>query len=221
MTTVKLTQRIKDVIIRQLTCDFGLLMNDVNTQIRINSADDGSEDKYFLSRVDYNEDIAINITTFVTPHDDDCVGYPYSLDTGCDCPDVRYTQFQVSLKYKGIHTLGFPLNDPSLKKMVKQIKKDFPSSMTICQCGEMGIEATLKCRRCYIQSYTRTEEEGGNCSICLENDGVWIKTKCGHIFHQHCLVKAKAVNPVCPMCRGDIDYGINCWHSHGMNPYNV
>ena len=42
-----------------------------------------------------------------------------------------------------------------------------------------------------------------------------------HIFHQQCLIKAKAVNPVCPMCRGDIGYNIDCHHSEGMNPYNV
>ena len=221
MTTVNFTQRIKDVLTRQLTCDFVRLMTAVNKQIISNSLDDDGDDDSTISVIAYNENIELRISASVWTHEDDCVGFPFALDTGCDCPKVRFISSQINIKYKGNHIVCFPFKENTLKKMVKQIKKEFPLSMTVCHCGEKADEATLKCRRCFIQSYTRTEDEGGNCSICLENDGVWIKTKCGHIFHQQCLIKAKAVNPVCPMCRGSIEYQIGYHHSHGMNPYNV
>ena len=222
MTTVNFTQRIKDVISRQLTFDFAHLMTEIKEQLDSNDMKDADES--WISIVSYNEDIEIRIVTDITPHKDDCDHFPFAFEfeDDCGCSNVRNILFQINIKYKGNHVLCFPMKEMSLEDMLAKIKNDFPKSVLICQCGDKAEEEGRgKCRRCFIHSYTRTEEEGGDCSICLENDGVWIKTKCGHIFHQHCLQKAKAVASLCPICRANIDYHICYHHSHGINPYNV
>ena len=218
MTTVKFTQRIKDVLTRQLDYDFASLMSDIVKQFDSNTMMEQGDE--FESIVHYNKDFQFKIVTCVNAHEDDCVGYPFAPNMGCDCPKVREVIFQIMVKYKGSHLVCFPMFETSLKKMIKKINKDFPKSLTICLCGTKTEDERDKCRRCFIYSYTRTEEEGGDCSICLENDGLWIKTKCGHTFHQHCLKKATDIKKQCPMCRANVDLD-NDWEHTVSNPYNV
>jgi hypothetical protein len=194
-------------------------MDDVKEQFDTNNMKNCEES--FVSNVQYNEDIEIKIITDIDSHDDNCDNFPFVVNDNCGCPKVREITFYINIRYKCINVLQFPMKETTLNKMLKKIKKDFPDSMFICHCGEKAIEELNKCRQCFIHSYIRTEEEGGDCPICFENDWVWIKTKCNHIFHQSCLKKAKAVNGLCPICRAIIDYHICYPHSHGVNPYNV
>jgi hypothetical protein len=55
----------------------------------------------------------------------------------------------------------------------------------------------------YEHSYIRTEEQGGDCAICLNNDAAcWSELNCTHKFHTNCL--KQLVNHVCPLCREPI-----------------
>jgi hypothetical protein len=73
----------------------------------------------------------------------------------------------------------------------------------ICLCGaEKAIRGDF-CRRCYLHSYKRTEEEGGDCCVCHENNGRWTKLECGHILHSYCWDKVLECGGRrnCPLCR--------------------
>jgi hypothetical protein len=79
----------------------------------------------------------------------------------------------------------------------------------LCRCGSL---ATMKeaCDSCYIHSYVRPEEEG-DCCVCHENDGRWVRLSCGHILHMHCFSQIELhhdrTNRKCPMCRQLSNYG--------------
>jgi hypothetical protein len=61
------------------------------------------------------------------------------------------------------------------------------------------------CMRCHPFVMKHTED----CSICMDNDEekVWVKTPCGHVFHRNCIEKvecadcSKCDNITCPLCR--------------------
>lgn len=42
-------------------------------------------------------------------------------------------------------------------------------------------------------------EQDDNCSVCLENSGVWVELKCKHKIHEYCFKKIE--NKKCPLCR--------------------
>ena len=47
------------------------------------------------------------------------------------------------------------------------------------------------------------------CSICRENLSKNIITECNHTFHFSCLHRWLTINPICPICRSDIEYLID------------
>ena len=53
-----------------------------------------------------------------------------------------------------------------------------------------------RCESCFVYWYKRTDDR---CSVCLEDEGVWVKLSCGHILHQHCWTRIKGFQ--CPVCR--------------------
>jgi hypothetical protein len=76
----------------------------------------------------------------------------------------------------------------------------------LCPCGRLGRFHLLeiengKCNNCYIYGMVRGEE----CSICKEDDGKpWLKTSCGHHFHDTCWYKISEneyEERKCPLCR--------------------
>jgi hypothetical protein len=86
-----------------------------------------------------------------------------------------------------------------------------PKEWKICLCGgEKAIRGDF-CRTCYLHSYKRTEEEGGDCCVCHENNGRWVKLECGHILHSYCW--GKVVGKNCPLCR-------KASHSQSLDPYD-
>jgi len=87
----------------------------------------------------------------------------------------------------------------------------------ICECG-IKAKKDDKCRECHsfiLFSHTRTEEEGGECAVCLENGGMWYKLECNHIIHRICLNKISNTNPICPLCRARFKYPLDIQN----NPY--
>ena len=118
---------------------------------------------------------------------------------------------------------NFGIGDEEKSKITKHfahlLAESIPDSIILCVCGDKAVKKN-KCRGCYLDSYTRTEEEGGACSICFENKGIWFKTHCGHIFHQQCLIRALKGKNQCPLCRAQIPH---CIFAGGgqLNPYNV
>ena len=86
-----------------------------------------------------------------------------------------------------------------------------------CKCGDLCLKANGKtydtCDNCFINSYKRTDEEGGDCCVCLQNDGCWTKLKCNHILHIHCWNKICRNRSECPLCRQFCGTGT-------ANPYN-
>jgi hypothetical protein len=61
----------------------------------------------------------------------------------------------------------------------------------------------------------KKEESDEICSICLEdidlekNGLPIVPTKCGHIFHEQCLVKQCYIKEICPICRKNISKDCN------------
>lgn len=79
---------------------------------------------------------------------------------------------------------------------------------SICACGRLGKPHLLAsehatCDNCYIYGFHRGEE----CSICKEDDGKpWIKTSCGHYFHDMCwygIIDDNDKMRKCPLCRSE------------------
>ena len=49
------------------------------------------------------------------------------------------------------------------------------------------------------------------CSICLTNDANTCIVKCGHVYCEGCLERAKRRSNRCPACRGNIDSTIKIY----------
>ena len=64
-----------------------------------------------------------------------------------------------------------------------------------CKCKDRLIVKDEWCEFCY--PYVMDQED--NCSVCLENTGVWVELKCKHIIHEYCFQKIE--NKKCPLCR--------------------
>jgi hypothetical protein len=80
----------------------------------------------------------------------------------------------------------FNIFDQEIDKLVKEYK--------ICPCGQLEKKDGW-CRYCYPLISTQEDI----CSICHENEGVWIKLKCNHLVHRPCWYQME--NHKCPLCR--------------------
>jgi len=96
--------------------------------------------------------------------------------------------------------------DESALKLLRPKFEALRGDHTMCICGRMGRQDHLlesergKCNNCYIYGFVR----GEICSICLLDDGKpWMKTACGHYFHDLCWSKVEHRDYIrkCPMCR--------------------
>jgi hypothetical protein len=64
-----------------------------------------------------------------------------------------------------------------------------------CKCNEHLPVKDGWCGWCY----PFITEQDDNCSVCLENSGLWVELKCKHKIHEHCFKKIE--NKKCPLCR--------------------
>jgi hypothetical protein len=234
MTTVNIPQRLKKIIERQVLLDYDKVYDDAHDSIR--NDNNLHNPRPHMSQYSYNDNFSTVLCASIIAHDEDCDDYPYGwLSDDCECNHrdlVNNITLTLRIKYNDsvIHTQSFDVTKiGEITEIEKSVEPEYfalrffntiPDSVILCVCGERADDkAKDKCRRCYLDSYTRTEEEGGRCSICFENEGVWFKTHCNHFFHQHCLLRALKAKRECPLCRTSIP---NCIHAGGeLNPYNV
>lgn len=152
--------------------------------------------------------------------DEDCVVDGDNIMAyGEECDKCNYypTHILIGLQYKRAESWEwkimackeFQVKTVKLEMLLDWLDyvEETKNKWTFCryQCGDL---ATMNgaCERCYIHSYVRSEEEGGDCCVCRENDGRWVKIRCGHILHYHCFMKIPPLqdgtgNRKCPMCR--------------------
>jgi hypothetical protein len=56
----------------------------------------------------------------------------------------------------------------------------------------------------YIRFGTMVDSCPDMCPICHEEEGTRLRLRCGHMFHEHCLMEWVIRRPVCPMCSDEI-----------------
>ena len=123
---------------------------------------------------------------------------------------VYYNKIRIKGLSQNTMLDGNPLTWNDLYSKLSFLEKP----IKMCECGKKA-KNDYKCKECYLFSYTRTEEEGGDCAVCLQNGGVWYKLECTHIIHRMCLKKISKIKPICPLCRVEFEYPLDVPN----NPY--
>lgn len=172
------------------------------------SDDDGIDHHIFnkLWKVELNYNIGM--------HENDCPkgdGELMSYGEKCDACHHDELEFIISIMYfndmqwKCLEEKSISAEHVTKDKLFAWLNwvEETKNVWKFCYCGK---KATMNevCDACYIHSYYRTEEEGGDCCICHENNGRWIKQECGHILHTYCWWKIKTESNYgrkCPLCR--------------------
>ena len=178
---------------------------------------------------DKGEKIEITFSSDKNWHTEDCFDeegtcqYQNPIDEkdgSCDRCGVQYgITFTMYIIYKfspyrslGIERINFT-KDTTIDEMHEKFQKLSGKTYEICPCYKSLTYKDGFCKECYIRVYTRTEEEGGDCSICMQNEGRWIQlNECKHIFHSWCI--NKLIDKKCPLCRNN---NIKCTY----DPYDV
>jgi hypothetical protein len=211
METISLSKRGYTVLKRWVEVKF-----DFNLE-RAKEAQDDSDGEIDTHRFGKNWKIELDFT--LPHHQYGCDDSERQLVYGDTCDKCRYDKmdFIVSLLYtdSGKHhwypmeRKSFPIDTVSKEMILTWLDwvEENKNKWAFCRCGCL---ATMNgvCDICYIHRYVRSEEEGGDCCVCHENDGRWIKQQCGHILHKHCFIKIKAEGSKrkCPLCRASSDF---------------
>lgn len=143
-------------------------------------------------------------------------------DDQCDCADCvsnRNREFTLSIRYRSnkevcLRHYDFRIEDTTMSMVPKILQwiDELPSTYELCRCkGTLALRDGW-CHACYLYRYTRTEEEGGDCCVCLENEGRWIKLSCNHIIHGSCYTSIN--DRKCPLCRQLVG------SSYSFDPYD-
>lgn len=209
MSIILLTERNKEVIHRFLD-----LYYDESIQPRTReelATEYAINDSNIVNCATIANGLKIILERDVTFHEEHCAVADCPEESGCECDLHCATEFKIkyndnTLYFKTISIRKGEDQKEHLNIPIEQLK-EIISAMTdfkMCQCGEKATK-DIWCKLCYLYRYIRTEEEGGDCSICMENEGRWLKTECGHIFHAHCFNKIPGNSSTwrrkCPLCR--------------------
>jgi hypothetical protein len=138
-------------------------------------------------------------------------------DDSCGCDPGYHFDASILLYHPrndiSLHSVRFILGsgsedtkDNMLPKVLEWVD-NLPSMFQMCRCAKMIARRDGWCVECYIYRYTRTEEEGGDCCVCMENEGKWVKLSCKHIIHKHCYDGIHCCQPkstLCPLCRQQV-----------------
>lgn len=198
--SIKLSARFIEVVTRY----FKIHRSSIESKLDINENDDTvwhySDTLYIDTTIDHKE----HLERCEEYDDENENNYIKDECKTCGNKEIVYYLFIVTnvsgrravletIKWKKEHNID--MVNLQLNKLVDKI-------YYFCKCGEMAVEEDL-CGTCYIHSYTRPEEEGGDCSICLENGGRWSQLECKHNFHMVCIRKVGVVGEFtkCPLCR--------------------
>ena len=204
MTTITLSPRIKEIFRRFIDVEADDMIQHIKT------LDDDS------SGEEMNREVSIRAGNVVMKlcggpgaHSDDCHESSGYLAYGETCSHCNHSNayLHVSVGHS-VSVLSYfvflshnnydvkDITADTLYKWVETLREEWK----LCQCNSI---ATIrdKCKICYIHRYERTEEQGGNCCVCHENDGRWIRYQCGHEIHLHC--HRQIVEKKCPLCRAE------------------
>ena len=153
-------------------------------------------------------------------HDGEDLAYGETCDE-CD-PETHTLQFIITYKRTCIAHRNYGLEVPlkTLDAWITSLEKEWK----LCRCGQplrpFPSPNENLCSACYIHSYVRTEEQGGDCCVCHENDLRWVRFQCAHEIHLHCynhMTDNGRESMKCPLCRESIAPE----SKHVRDPYDV
>jgi hypothetical protein len=206
METVSLSTRGYTVLKRWIEAKF---------DSTIERAKEATDDVLSEINLIFNRKWKIELAYSLPYHEDGCENENEERlhygDT-CDKCEIDEMVFVINLRYNHEGSFGYSSTLLEHKRFsFDHVEKEMllrwlggvekKNKWTFCRCGQL---ATMNeaCESCYIHSYVRSEEEGGDCCICHENDGRWVKLQCGHILHRHCFLKiGRGDLQKCPLCR--------------------
>ena len=131
-----------------------------------------------------------------------------------DCPSTVWVPCVMAymMPYKDDIILRTEVANELHLSSIRTLFEQHIGDKRMCACGRLGkmdhqLESERgKCNNCYIYGFVRGED----CSICKEDDGKpWIKTSCGHCFHDMCwsgIPKTDQHTRKCPLCRSIQDH---------------
>ena len=99
-----------------------------------------------------------------------------------------YTHHKIITQFLGNH---FVTSLEDAKKWINTKVKTY----IYCKCDRDVIIKDGWCKYCY--PFVMNQED--DCSVCMENSGVWVELKCKHKIHEHCFKNIE--NKKCPLCR--------------------
>ncbi len=239
--TIIIPPRYKEVVKRQLLMYYGKALDRIKKQIdttkkRQYMAHRVQNEHVYLFSNDISSFSVVFHAEIDQFHDDYCEKNSEDSDEDVelitledDCECYKGVSVQVELRYrpivgKRITLLSTTISGqedrfsdgkaPSLESVIAVV--DSWEDFRLCQCGEVTEDPDrMWCRDCFVYRYTRTEDEGGDCCVCHENEGRWVELPCGHQVHQHCYFSIKREErngcPIgdmykdhtrkCPLCR--------------------
>ena len=192
-----ISKRFCDVISRWLLVNWDYILKNGNNYKNIHRP---------IISITY-KDMMIEITSS-SSHKDYCIGYE------CNCLVLQY-MLCISQLTDSLLLDHITFDDTSdVNDVVSELSSRMGTTYKICICGGDVACMYELCKTCYIYQYTRPEDEGGSCCICLENIGTWVKLPCDHYIHTHCCYRM--IMNTCPLCRSP-------FHTYDIirNPYDV
>ena len=214
---IALSNRVKDVFQRFVEVSLEKIVKDAKECV----GNAGDEERATDYRVG---DWKMEVCTQAAYHADDCPNEEDDLSYGskCDVCDSTPHSLTITLyhKRKPIACEIMEVSTITFENVSTWIQA-LPTAWELCRCQTVLRDSPSPkhgtCKQCYIRGYIRSEEEGGNCCICQENDDRWVKFKCGHAIHWHCyllMTDHGMKNMRCPLCREAISGNV-------VDPYDV
>ena len=211
-----LSPRIKTIFKRFVEVDADSMIQHIKT---LN--DDSSEEESDREESVYAGEFVMKLCGGPGAHADNCEEQGY-LAYGETCSHCNHTDayLHVSVGHRARGTQHFVYlvhHNYDVKNITKDTLYGWIETLreewSLCQCRSV---ATIhdKCKTCYLHGYQRTEEQGGNCCVCHENDGRWIRYQCGHEIHLHC--HRRIEQKKCPLCRAIVETSTTL-----IDPYDV
>lgn len=213
MTTLPLSPRIRTVFKRFVEVHLQELIERAKTA----SAEDDEDDNNLCCSTHH---VNLKFGYCHAQHAEDCPQYEageYNVEYGKTCehcdinPMCMWFHLQGATSPSILLSTRWDIDDVNQERIFAWISS-WKEGLVLCMCGQIATVGGRMCKTCYVHGYMRTEDEGGICCVCHENDGRWIMFKCGHAIHIHCNHDMKK----CPLCRGPVDYP-----SSKRDPYDV
>jgi len=215
-----LSERIKTLLKRFLEVEMPTIVEDAKGYAGEEPEEDAWTTFFCI------KDWLLKIHVLAPTHEHDCSHDGEDLAYGETCdecdPETHTLQFIITYKRTCIAHRNYGLEVPlkTLDAWITSLEKEWK----LCRCGQplrpFPSPNENLCSACYIHSYVRTEEQGGDCCVCHENDLRWVRFQCAHEIHLHCynhMTDDGRKNMKCPLCRESIAPE----SKHVRDPYDV